>query len=234
MSNESPMVTQPEVPTSAPVSPLEEKLLPQSQVNSIVGEAKQKGYERGYQQALKEAQTGSQQPSPAGITAGMNPDQIRQAVASEFANQQKMYGEQQMKAAQDAEGKRILGELKSKIDAAKPKYADFDDVTNQIDFREIPEILHYANQVDNAGDVLYDLSKNTAKIGTLRGLTPSLAVAEIRKLSQSIKQNELAKDQELPAPPLDTGRPSNVGTGKMPQTPAEWRKHYQGRTSQRR
>ncbi|NIV16247.1 MAG: hypothetical protein GWN62_34825, partial [Aliifodinibius sp.] len=72
-----------------------------------------------------------------------------------------------------------LSELTAKVTDAQGRYNDYDDVTSKVDFSQIPEILEYANHADNAGDVLYDLAKNPAKIATLRSLTPNLAVMEI-------------------------------------------------------
>lgn len=211
----------------APVENVD-KLLPQSTVNDLVVDAKQKSFQKGYSQALAELQA-QQQPQPAAQQSNAPADDLRKLVADEFTKQQQVAQQQMLKQQQEAEGKRILDELNAKVTAAAPKYSDYDEVTKQVDFRQIPEVLHYANLVDNAGDVLYDLAKNPGKIATLRGLPPALAKQEMLRMSASIKQNQDAQQQAAPRDPLNQIKPSNIDIGKGPQTPADYRNSFKGK-----
>ena len=194
---ESPAVVPNEVAQS-------EKILPQERVNALVGEAKSKGYQKGYQEAL--AAMGHKPAEAHTPASAQNTQDIAGIVQREMAKQQQQQAEAMRQAQVEAEGKRIINELQQKVAMAQGKHDDFDDVTKQVDFTQVPEVLHYANLVDNGGDVLYDLAKNPAKIATLRGLPPSLAAMEVRRMSESIKANESA----VANPPNLRDRPSQI------------------------
>lgn len=188
-----------------------EKMVPQSKVNELIGT----GYHKGYQKALAELTQTSQAPqAPAVGMGGMSSDDIRKAVAEEMHKHLQSQQEQTLKAQQEAEGKRIMQEIHGKVTEASSRIPDFEDVTSKVDWREIPEVLHYANQPGIAtGDVIYDLAKNPSKIATLRSLPPTLAVNELRKLSNSIQTNMAATQTNAPPEPLGQIKPSNVGVG---------------------
>lgn len=200
------------------------------EVNELIAIKKQKAFERGYQQALAEAQ--QKQMPAAAQPSGLPEDEISKKVADEFQKQQQLFQQQQMMAMQQEHQKRMLDQLIPKVNDAKTRYADFDDVTKNFDFSKIPDVLHYANATDNAGDVLYDLAKNPAKIGNiliLGQIDPRLAALEVTKLSNSIRQNQSAVSQPSPSEPLSQVKPSNVGTGDgKPKTAADYRRMYQG------
>lgn len=206
-----------------------EKMLPQSHVNSLIGDAKEKAKQAGYNQALAELnqrQSQTQMPSQMG---GFSQDDVRRVIAEEMAKVQQRAHEEALRTQQESEGKRILNELSTKINDAKTRLPDFDDITGAVNWAHIPEVLHYANMADNAGDVLYDLAKNPAKIATLRGLTPDLAALEVKKLSSSIKQNQSGLDANVPQSPLGQFKPSNVGIDKRPSTASDYASRYRGK-----
>ena len=64
--------------------------------------------------------------------------------------------------------------------------------------------------VDNGGDVLYELSKNPGKMGSILSLPQNLAVKAIKELSSSIKMNQSASRSNEPAP-LSHTKPSYSG-----------------------
>lgn len=192
-------------------SPSIEQMVPQSKVNELVGAAKHKGY----QKALAELTQTNQAPqAPSVGMGGMSQEDIRRAVADEMHKHLQTQQAEALKAQQEAEGKRIMQEIHGKVTEAAQRIPDFEDVTSKVDWREIPEVLHYANQSGVAtGDVLYDLAKNPSKIATLRSLPPGLALNEIRKLSNSIQTNMAATQTNAPPEPLGQTKPSNVGVG---------------------
>lgn len=207
-----------------------EKMLPQSAVNDLVGSAKQKGFDKGYQQAKSENQPQSPQLSQNSSSAPPE-DQIRKVAADEFSKQAKAMQDQQFKEFQEREGQRIWGELQAKFQDAKTDHPDFDQVVKQDDLQQIPDVLLLANKMDNAGHVVRDLMQNPGKIASLRMLPPNLAEKEIRKLSDSIKQNKSAAAAPATPAPLSNIKSSNlsIGDGK-PKTAADYRKLYAGKT----
>jgi hypothetical protein len=244
-----------------PAAQQPEKLLPQHEVNSLIGAAKQKGLEKGYQQAQAEFQAAQQhamqqqysqppqqqpgqQPQNMMPQQGQNPamspqqqpaggqpindaDRLRQIAAEEFAKQQQQMHQNAIAYAQQQHDLRTGNELAAKIAEAKTRYPDFDKVVSLDDFAKMPDILRLANTVDNAGDVFYEMAKNPSKVSSLRGLPQDsqLAVNEVKRLSDSIKQNQLAASQPQTSEPLNQVKPSNVGVDSgAPKTVSDMRK----------
>lgn len=199
----------------------QEKVLPQHEVNALVGAAKLKGHERGYQQAMQELQQSQQsagnpqqQPVNQPVQAmASNPDDIRRIAAEEFAKQQQVMMNHAIQQQQQAEGMRIYNDLKSKFDQAKATNPGISFENTLKDFEQLPEILRVASKVDNSPDVIQHLKENPSKIANLRVLPENFADMEIRKLSDSIKQNKQAAAAPKSPEPLSQIRPSSVGVG---------------------
>lgn len=191
----------------------QEKLLPQHQVNSLVGSAKQKGYEKGYQEALASIKEG--QPNVSHSNQSLDPDTVRKIAEETFFKQQEDLRKKALEEAYTQQGMQVLNQLNSKFEDAKQRLPDFDNVVKMQDFVNAPEVLHYANTVDNAGDVMYDLAKNPSKLANLTtlhrsGLT-NYAAQAIKEMSDSIKQNQTALQQPKTPEPLNQIKPSNIG-----------------------
>lgn len=233
--NEGQEVSQNQNLTQQNAEAAAEKLVPQHEVNSLVGGAKQRGYEKGYQQALSELQQ-KQAPQQMGGIAQAQPqmngfndeNRMRQIAADEHAKAYQAMQQQAIQQAQHAEGTRILNELGAKFNETKSRIPDFDNVVKISDFHQMPEVLHYANMVDNSGDVMYDLAQNPSKMAALRSLPPQFAVKEVKRLSDSIKQNQTALTQPQAPAPLGQVNTSNIGvdTSGKPKGAAEWRKYH--------
>ena len=119
---------------------------------------------------------------------------------------------------------------------------DFEEVTKEVPYTQFPGLLAASNSVDNAGDVLYHLGKNPSKMRELASsfqpvidpytghqvANPMAAVAmkELRQLSESMRNNELAKEKGRPGEPLNQIRPSNVktdsGSSSIKQLRSKW------------
>ena len=93
-----------------------------------------------------------------------------------------------------------------------------------VDLRSIPYHVQLANMVDNTAEVMYELAKNPSKIGAIQtlieidtkaGRHPKLALAEMKRLSESIKVNSKGSKYQPPNEPLSQMRPSNAGTGNQ-------------------
>lgn len=190
----------------------QENLLPQHQVNALVGSAKQKGYEKGYREALNSVQPPQQQTSN-----GVDPDTARKIAEETFAKQQQELQQKMIAAQQTHQAEQTLQQLGAKVNEAKTRLPDFDQVVDFKQFIPAPEVLHYANGVDNSADVIYDLAKNPGKLAQIVALHRTgmrdMANMAVRQLSDSIKQNQNAAQQVKTPEPLNQMKPSNIGLG---------------------
>jgi hypothetical protein len=203
----------------------ETKVLQQHEINAMVGGAKQKGFEKGYQQAKAELM--SQKPNdamqpnqPQNFTPTDNDSRLRQIALEELSKQRAIETANWEAKQREEAGTRILNELNTKASSAKAKFEDYDKVVRPgfSNFEKTPEVLLLAHQFDNSGEMLYDMAKNPGKIAQITimaklGMNDE-AYSEMKKLSDSIKVNEMSANQPKPKMPLSQVNPSNVGVGK--------------------
>jgi len=224
-------------PSQEVESSAQEKMIPQSKVNEIVQARLAKDREVS---ARKQEQVPEQQPNVV-EQPSVAPD-ISQAVSTELEKRlQQMQADQQQEAALN-EAKKTLESLQTKIDEAATKYEDFEDVTKDVPYSSFPGLLTAANSVENSGDVLYHLGKNPSKMRELASsfqpvVDPytgqqvanpmaQVAMKELRQLSESMRNNELAKQKDRPRDPLSQIRPSNVGSDSGRGSISELRKKW--------
>ncbi len=235
-------VNSPQSSAPSQAQPESERSFKQSEVNDLVGRAKSEAVERYKRETSitshsQPAQT--HQPSPyqgqpqngQGYGGGQNQpqtqplssDDVRRMAAEETQRLRNEWTQESHRTAQEQDAKRIATEFFTKIEAGKAKYENFDKVMADVDLRSIPYHVQLSNMVDNTADVIYELANNPSKIGQLQSLIdidlragrePRLALAEMKRLSQSIKDNAEATNFKAPNQPLSQLRPSNAGTGK--------------------
>lgn len=206
-----------------------EKYLPQTQVNALIGSAKQKMYEKGKQDAL--AELSQQNPVVQPQQQVANPqDDIRKIAQEEFAKQQQEWQKQIMAEQHKQQANQAAQQIMMKFNEAKTRLPDFDKVVDMNTAIQMPDILGLANQVDNTADVMYDLMQNPGKIAQIRGVPEPLARLQIQRLSDSIKQNQMAASQPNTPEPLDQVKPSNIGLGNGKQSVSDLRNNpsYRG------
>lgn len=213
----------------------EEKLIEQSKVNKIVGTAKQEAYDKGKRDALSDNQTQYQPPYAAseqtqapndyaqnvdGGNANLSPEQVRQLIADE-ANKQAAL--------------RTVDSFVNKLQRGKEKYSDFDEKVVKLNIGNLPPVaqanlVHFANEMDNTADVMYELANNPVKFANvlnLAGSSPALARDAFYELSASIKQNEDAKAkvaEQKVEKPLDQIQPATTGTDNGSMSISDLRK----------
>lgn len=206
--------------------------IPQHEVNALIGgakaKAKQQGFQEGYMQAKNELMPQQQsfqpsqpvsnvptQPQSGGMGGmpGLNAEDARKIAAEEFAKREQELQKQYTDNYNRQQGEKTASELSDKFALAKSRIPDFDNVVKPEDFSAIPDILHLANSVDNAGDVMYDIVKRPEMIGILRNMPHTFAQRKIKDLSDSIKQNQLASAQPQSGEPLSQLKPSTNGVG---------------------
>ena len=198
-----------------------EKMLTQSEVNSLVAREKQNAaararqeVEREYQQRLE--QTRAQQPGQDSHPNQADADAIYQQVQERF-NRELQERQFQQEVTQ------IANSYHARIEHGKKGYADFEEVTKDFDPGAFPQLIYLLSGMDNAGDIVYDLSKNPHKLSSLDHLaqrSPKLAQAELMRLGSSISQNNTARmdaEQNSVSAPLNPLIPSRVSgsNGKM-------------------
>lgn len=209
-----------------------EKMVPQSKVNEIVGATKKAAYEKALEDSKKLQNDSSGYEKADSSFSGLTREEAESLFAKklEEMNQQKVLEQQQL-ANQQAQLEAIQ-KIAPKIDEAASKYEDFADAT-KLDFQDTyKNVLLASSVVDNPGDLLYHLGKNRHK---LRGFARDLdqggnyaadAIEDLKILSESLKNNELAKQKDMPRSPLSQVRPSNVGVDNGKLSRADLRKKW--------
>lgn len=207
----------------------EAKVMQQHEINALVGGAKQKGFDKGYQQAKSELMAQMQPSVSASANTGITPSamqsadsesRLRQIATEELAKQREIEEAKWVVKQQQDAGNKILSELNAKASTAKTKFEDYDKVVKPGygNFEKTPEVLLLAHQFDNSAEMLYDMAKNPGKMAQVAmmvrmGMNDE-ANAEMKRLSDSIKVNEMSAHQPKPKMPLSQVSPSTVGVGK--------------------
>lgn len=214
VSNSATVEVQPKAP---------EKMLSQSDVNKIVGRTRQEERERMEREFARRQQgqqnSATSSASPQAQTVQQSQQGIGGMPAVDEDRVRQLYREEAERHAYEAMNNRVANDFVSKIDSAKNKYQDFDQVTEDLKIMNLPmNYVHIFNEFDNAGDMLYDLGKNPEKLGPIVPLfyDPVLAKKALRKLSESIKANEAALQHKPANQPLSqvTASPTGVDSGK--------------------
>lgn len=227
----------PAQPSSAPAqAPVEhrERTFTQSEVNDLIGRAKNEAVERhrrdtamaSHQQPQSHQPNYGYQPPQQQQQQGMSEQEYRRIAAEEANRLRNEQAEESRRQGEEQSAQRIANEFFSKVAAGEGGVQAFDSLVNDsgVDLRTIPYHVQLANMVDNTREVMVELLKNPSKLGQLQGLIdidlragrqPRLALAEMKKLSDSIKLNADAANFKSPNEPLSQMRPSNAGTGNQ-------------------
>ena len=216
-----------QVEAQAPIqeqAPQMQNMLPQEQVNKIVAREKQKAAEA----ARREAEERYQQMQSQG-DRNVDADRIYQQVQERFnADQQRLKQELEDQRMKEHMG-QVANNYLSKLDLAKGSYEDFDAVTKDFDPSEFSKLVYLLSGMENAGHILYDLSKNPMKLGAINNLvetSPKTAQRELLKLSQSITANQQAQNEsqsQSTSDPLDRLQPSRIAGSNGKQTVTDLR-----------
>lgn len=213
-----------------------ERMIPQSQVNEIVGNAKRESAERAVE-AYKRQQTQSapvqapqsQEPSSGRFTSE---DDVKRVAGDEIKRHFSQLEHEAQERANVEAANRIVGMFRDKIIAGKGKFEDFESVTSNVAMQYYPNVVQLlAEHVDNTADVLYHLAKNRDKLYRLESLSAhnsSDAIYEMRRLSDSIKSNEGSSQSKYPNAPLSQPRPSTTGTESGSLSMADLKRKYRG------
>lgn len=238
-----------EASAPAPVAP-SERTFRQTEVNDLVGRARHEAVERyrretamsSHQPQYQPPQQGQvyqppaqQQPSQAPI---MSEQDYRRIAAEEAQRSRTEQHEENQRLAEEKDAQRIASEFFQKVGTGEGGVQAFDKLVTDsgVDLRTIPYHVQLANMVDNTREVMVELLANPAKIAQMQSLIdidlragrqPRLALAEMKKLADSIKANAGASNFRSPNEPLSQMRPSNAGTGQQgPLTVSDYKRKY--------
>lgn len=247
---------QPVTPSSAPPqsAPVEERAFRQSEVNDLIGRAKHEAVERykrdnsmasreNYQQqpqqnTYQQSQYVPPQPPQQSQYQGMSEQEFRRIAAEEAQRSKNDWIDESARRAEEQSAQKIASEFYTKVGSGDGGIQGFEKQCAEagVDLRSIPFHVQLSNMVENTREVMLDLINNPVKIGQIQNLIdidlragrqPSLALAEIKRLSTSIKTNSQAANFKAPNEPLSQMRPSNTGTGNQGAlTVSDYRKKY--------
>lgn len=189
-----------------------EKTIPQSVVDNVVKQAKHHAYEQGKKAAKEEL--AQQQANPPNSTP-LSTEDVQSMIANHTAQQ-----------ANEWQAQQIAQQFLGKLSLAKDKYPDFEETLSNLEVHKFPEVVQLANNFDNTADIMYELGKNPSKaviLKQLAQLNPKMGALEIQRLSDSIKQNQTAKQIPSAQPPLSQLTPSLTKTDNGPVTVSDYR-----------
>ncbi len=215
-----------QLPVDLPVQQeVQQPVFTQEQVNRMIGREKANAAERARREAEEKhqrelealnAQRMQQQQRNAEVPRDVDTDAIYQQLQERF---NKDLQERQMKDQMT----QVANNYLSRVAQGKNDYQDFDEVTKDFDPTAFPQLTFLLSGLDNASDILYELSKSPEKLALLDNLavkSPRLAHSGLLKLSQSINTNKQAKadaQNQNVSEPLDRLQTSRVSgsNGKM-------------------
>lgn len=217
MSENETMENLPNTEASIGAEPigLVEKTIPQSVVDNVVKQAKHHAYEQGKKAAKEELAQQANTSASNQTSAPLTTEDVQSMISNHTVQQTNEWQAQQ-----------IAQQFLSKLSLAKDKYPDFEETLANLEVHKFPEVVQLANNFDNTADIMYELAKNPSKAVILKQcaqLNPKLAAIEIQRLSDSIKQNQNAKQIPSAQPPLSQLTPSLTKTDNGPVTVSDYR-----------
>ena len=207
-------------------APTQEKLFTRDELAKITKAQTAKAVE----QARREAEEKYQRDLEA-LNATRQKQEQRNADVSREVDVDAIYQQIQEKFNKEQQAKHTREQLEQvahtytqRVNKGRAAYTDFDEITKDFDPAAFPQLAFLLAGIENAGDVLYDLTKNPSKLATLDRLaerSPRMAQNELLKISKSIIDNQQAKaeaNNQQVAEPLDRLSPSRVSGSNGKQT----------------
>ncbi len=201
---------------------MQEKMLPQSEVDKLVGAVRAKERAQAQSQYGQQGMGGMQAPA-------FDEEALMQKMSERMQQQQQDALKAQELEQQRREVDEIAKTYLDKMSQGKDIYEDFDEVTSDFSPAAYPQVTILASQQDNLPDIMYELSKNPTKLTHLHVLAltnPQQARKEMTKLSQSIKKNDeaIANNSKSPAPLSKLKTSARAGSDNGKRSIADLRK----------
>lgn len=210
--------------TNAAVMPTkEEKTYSEIDINNIIKREKSDAEERVRRElvarhaaeiaAIKSGQTQTMGGMKDASTP--NVDEMYAQLESRFEQKMQQQQAQAQKAAHDANMKQVADNYYAKVDNARERYSDFDEIVGDFEHAAFPEVVYSLSGLENGGDILYEIVKDPRKIEQIDywlKKSPQKGMKMLNAVGDSIKQNYNAQQSYQPTkPPLDQVRQSNLG-----------------------
>lgn len=213
----------------AAIANAEEKLLPQSKVNELIGREKAAAREKARQEMMAEIdQLRTGQTQAMGGMQAPDIDDIYSQVADRLRNE---IAEAQQQAQQAEHEKFVRNQVESylqKMEAGSGIADDFKEMTAKFRPEKFRELFFLMNQLPNTAHAVYELTKNPTKLANLHLLAqtdPELAREALETLSKSIDANEQAKANNVQVPaPIGRVTPSLAGADSGAMTLKDFKK----------
>jgi len=189
-----------------------EKMLSQSEVNSLVGRTRAEAAERARKQAEAEFNK-----RLAEIEKSAYPGQAKEIDQDVLYQQiQERFNQEMQQRALENEMRQIADTYTTKMSQGAERYQDFSDVMKDFDPSAFPQLVYLVASMDNASDIMYELSKNGTKLANidyLSKVSPNQAKKELLKMGESITANRAAMQEaqnQGTQAPLDRMQPSRI------------------------
>src|SRR5579863_1745634 len=231
----APSSPAPESQASSDDRVLNERVFKQSEVNDIVKKAKYgavEDYKRisTQQPAYAQQKYGEQQAYPTPPANALPEEHVRKLAAEEFQRTNSEIAKDAQQKYNMEQAQRVLNTFREKAMLGKDKYQDYEAMVGDIDYSKFTNVVSIlADYVDNAHDILYELGRDRFKLVQLEQLaerSPHDAIAQAKRMSKAIKDNESASRYKIPNEPLSQLRPSNTGTDNGVMGVKDYRSKY--------
>lgn len=204
--------------TTSVESTTTEKMLPQSQVSRLIGQAKRETAER-YEREYVER-------TPAYPPSSSNKPLTREDAQALFSEEAKklMDIEQRKKEEENqkqykAESERFASDFINRVHSSKSRYEDFDSVFQDFNFSIYTPLVALTMEYgDKTGDMWVELARNPQKLANLAFLAERGDLTRARiglsKLSSSIEENSKSSDHSTNSEPLRRMQQTNMNAGR--------------------
>jgi hypothetical protein len=222
---------------------IQEKMIPQSEVNRIVQSATERVRDKTRRelQQIAPAQADNylaQQPAQNATVPVFDETKMRQIAAEEAQKRQDEKDQYYHKQLQLQQGQKMANDYIARTESNKHKYPDYDKVVGEFieklpgGYADIADIVGMSSGFEDPAGITYELAKNPVKIGLIRQayqVSPNIGLAEMQRLSESIRINNDAQRVKLPNDPLGHIKPSPVNTDSGKMTVSAFRKAFSKR-----
>lgn len=203
--------------TSQPQRNLSEEMISKARANEIIHQrtrevsqkSETKGYERGRTEALEELKRTQSQQSMGGMPQ-QNEEHIRSMMRQELEQHQAKQAEQYQRQHQQEQMIDLANRYLGKLHASAEKYPDL--IKRQDEIKEIADLVPFIDETDEVAGItqhLLDNGNNVASLMVLARTSPIFLRRELKKLADSIKLNDSARNRPNINEPIQLPTSSN-------------------------
>jgi len=186
-------------------------------VTELVKQAKLDGMTKGRLEAEALLQERQQQaPQNMGGVSGPTSEEIDKMLEQKLQEKLEAQYHKQQEDYRRHQATEVAQTFFSRLDTGKEKYKDWDEFTGDFDINAYPSLVGLMTGFENTADIFYELAKNPAKLQQVdyfSRIDPRAAQSQLKRISESIKANQQAQDNQIPVnAPLSRVSPSpNAG-----------------------